>query len=286
MGTCSIVSIDLASQTIGLIAPRLHAAFVASARRPFVVGLCGAQGSGKSTVSAGLKARLEATGLRVAILSIDDLYLPREDRAALAATVHPLLRTRGVPGTHDVALGAAVIAACAGEGRLLLPRFSKEDDTRRPEDEWEPVAAPVDIILFEGWCVGALPQDDAALAEPVNALERDEDRDGLWRRWVNDRLAGDYRHLFGRIDYLLLLAAPGFEIVSAWRREQEHKLCAALVAEGRGLAATLDDAGVERFIQHYQRITRHILAEMPGRADLTIALDAARHPILREKEKV
>jgi D-glycerate 3-kinase len=261
-------------------------AFERGGRRPFVVGLCGAQGSGKSTVSARLQLRLEAAGLRTALLSIDDLYLPREEREALAARVHPLLRTRGVPGTHEVALGEQVLAALGRTGRVALPRFSKEEDTRRPTADWPWVTAPVDIVLFEGWCVGALPQDEAALAEPVNALEAREDRAGVWRRWVNDRLAGEYQKLFARIDYLVLLAAPGFAVVSAWRREQEHKLRAALTAGGKGLAATFDDAGVDRFIQFYQRITEHILTEMPGRADLCVALDAERRPRLCDEEKV
>jgi D-glycerate 3-kinase len=280
---CSIVS---AEPAIDLIEPRVRAALATSGKRPFVVGLCGAQGSGKSTVSAGLKARFEASGLRVALLSLDDLYLPRQDRETLAASVHPLFRTRGVPGTHDTALGEALITACGREGMVALPSFSKEDDTRRPEAEWTRIATPVDVVLFEGWCVGAKPQREAALATPVNALEAGEDGDGIWRRRVNQRLSGDYQRLFACIDYLILLAAPGFGVVSSWRREQEHKLRAALVAEGKGLAATLDDAGVDRFIQYYQRLTEHILTEMTGRADLCILLDVERRPRLREPERV
>lgn len=278
------MSAEIASATIDLIEPSVRGAFAAGGRRPFVIGLCGAQGSGKSTVGEGLMQRLQAAGLRVALLSIDDLYLSHEERENLATTVHPLLRTRGVPGTHDVALGEAVIAACGHEGVAALPRFDKAMDRRRPEQQWVRTEGPVDIILFEGWCVGAVPQGETALSEPVNSLERDEDGDGSWRRWVNGQLAGGYQRLFGRIDYLLLLAAPGFDIVSDWRKEQEHKLRAALAAGGMGLAATLDDAGVERFVQHYQRITEHILVEMPNRADLTIALDRERRPMTNEQE--
>jgi len=272
------VSHELAVATIDLIEPDVRA-WVAAARRPLVIGVCGAQGSGKSTVSAGLAERLRATGLSVALLSIDDIYVSREEREALASA-HPLLRTRGVPGTHDVALGLRSIEACARAGASLLPRFSKRNDTREPESAWARIDGPVDILLFEGWCVGAVPQAAAALAEPVNALERIEDPDGRWRRYVNDHLGGEYQRLFDRIDRLILLAAPSFDCVAGWRREQEHKLRASLRSEDLG--ETLNDAEIDRFIQNYQRITQHILAEMPERADLTIRLDEERRPITRE----
>lgn len=265
----------------GLIAPRLRAALAASTGRPFVVGLCGAQGSGKSTLARLLAQRFATEGLRVATLSIDDIYLSRDDREHLAATVHPLFATRGVPGTHDVALGEAVIDACAGKGMVALPRFAKEEDRRRPPEQWDHVEGPVDLLLFEGWCVGARAQPEAALEAPVNALEAREDRDGGWRHAVNARLADDYRHLFARVDFLVLLAAPDFSVVAGWRKQQEHELRARLAREGCAPGATMDDAGVERFIQHYQRITQAILAEMPARADLVIDLDSARRPSLR-----
>src|SRR5688572_9576145 len=62
-------------------------------RGTLTVGICGAQGSGKSTVSAAVSARLERAGYRIALLSLDDLYLSREAREALERDIHPLLRT-------------------------------------------------------------------------------------------------------------------------------------------------------------------------------------------------
>jgi D-glycerate 3-kinase len=237
--------------------------------RLLVVGLCGAQGSGKSTLAAGLQARLVRDGIPAAILSIDDLYRTRAERTALANAVHPLLRTRGVPGTHDVDLGLRVIEALERGEAALLPRFDKAADDRLPEARWERAAAGTRLLLLEGWCVGARPQQAAALAAPVNALERDEDPDGIWRAYVNHALAGEYQALFGRLDRLALLAAPGFAIVRRWRTQQEHDL--------RGVTpGGMSDAQVARFIQHYERLTRHILHEMPDRADLTIALDEER----------
>ncbi|AMK24423.1 MULTISPECIES: kinase [unclassified Sphingobium] len=237
--------------------------------RLLVIGLCGAQGSGKSTLADGLRTRLAQDGVPAAILSIDDLYRTRAEREALARAVHPLLRTRGVPGTHDVALGLQVIEALERGEAALLPRFDKASDDRLPEARWERAAAGTRLLLLEGWCVGARPQEASELAAPVNALEREEDADGVWRAFVNRALAGDYQTLFGRLDRLVMLAAPGFEVVRRWRTQQEHGL-------RKAAAGGMSDAEVARFIQHYERLTRHMLVEMPGRADLAIALDAAR----------
>ena len=236
-------------------------------RRPLVLGLCGAQGSGKSTLAAGLVDAARARGLAATALSLDDLYLTRAKRAVLAREVHPLLATRGVPGTHAVALGRDLLARLDAGQAIRLPRFDKASDDRAPQAGWED-AGPLDLLVFEGWCVGAVAQEDAALADPVNALEAEEDRDARWRSWVNARLASDYRDLFARIDALVLLAAPGFDVVAQWRLEQEQ-----------GGAAVMDAEQIARFVQHYERLTRHILAEMPGRADLVVRLDRHRNPL-------
>jgi D-glycerate 3-kinase len=244
-----------------------------TARRPFVIGLSGAQGSGKSTLSAALEGRLNAAGIKSVTLSIDDLYLTKADREALAIEVHPLLRARGVPGTHDLGLGFAVLAALDHGDPAALPRFDKARDDRAEPARWGTADTDTQVLILEGWCVGAVPEAPAALDHPVNALERDEDPDGVWRRYVNAALAGDYQQLFSRIDFLALLEAPGFEIVQAWRLQQEHALRDRVGADAPGV---MDDAEVARFIQYYERLTRHILKEMPGRADLVIALNEDR----------
>jgi D-glycerate 3-kinase len=265
---------------------RVHAplaAHVAKASRaadgkPYVIGLCGPQGSGKTTAVALLAHLLGQLGLHVARLSIDDLYLTLVERRALAENVHPLLVTRGVPGTHDAALGIDTIAGLGRSGRVALPAFDKAIDDRLAEDRWPMIDASVDIVLFEGWCVGARPQEPAALVEPVNRLEAEDDADGGWRRYVNDQLAGPYQALFARLDLLVLLTAPDFATIARWRAEQEDKLRARRGAGG----AVMDDAALARFMQHYERLTRHIAEEMPARADVVIALDAGRQPIAKK----
>jgi D-glycerate 3-kinase len=227
-----------------------------------VAGICGSQASGKSTLSAALVRRAADEGVPAVSLSLDDIYLTRAEREELARTVHALLITRGVPGTHDVALGLQVIAALERGEAALLPRFDKGTDDRAPQSAWDRAPANTRLLIFEGWCTGAVPQDEAALAEPVNALERDEDPDGSWRGHANRALAGEYSALFGRLDLLILLAAPGFETVYGWRCQQEQ------VLHQRGAPQAMSDEAIARFIAHYERLTRHILSEMPARADM------------------
>lgn len=247
--------------------PALLADRIGRRDRCQVIGICGPQGSGKSTGAKALAALLEAKGLRAAILSLDDLYRTKAERARLAAEVHPLFATRGPPGTHDVALGLATIAALRGGGPTKLPSFDKRADDRVPESEW-PIVEAIDVLLFEGWCIGAQPEGEAALATPVNALEAKEDGEGIWRRAVNAALAGDYPPLWATLDHLALLRAPDFATVVRWRQEQEAKGARAMSPEQ-----------VARFCRHYERVTRHIDAEMPARADAVFALDGDRKVI-------
>lgn len=257
------------------------AAWVAGRKGPgaLVLGISGGQGSGKSTMTALLRVILQGGfGLRVAALSMDDIYLTRAERERLAGAVHPLLLTRGVPGTHDVALGIKVIDALrrAGPGDTVpIPSFDKAADDRRPEGEWPRHVGPADVIMLEGWCLGASPEEDAALREPVNQLEATEDQGGRWRRYVNDRLRGEYRDLWAQLDVIVMLKVPGMDQVFEWRWLQERKLAEAHATTGAPGTRIMDEAGVRRFVMHYERTTRHLLAEMPGRADVVLHVNQA-----------
>lgn len=242
-----------------------------------ILGIVGSQGSGKSTLADLLRCALLQCGLRVAVLSLDDFYFGRARRQALAREIHPLLATRGVPGTHDLALADEIFdALLTRRAPIALPRFDKAGDDRLPARQWQQVEAPVDLIIFEGWCLGARPESEEQLAEPINSLEAQSDHDGSWRRYVNEQLAGDYAALFARIDRLIFLKAPNFDCVYNWRRQQERKIP---VAAGRHI---MDDAQLMHFIQHYERITRHCLKELPAQADLVFELDAGQNVIARE----
>ncbi|MEX1214581.1 hypothetical protein [Saccharospirillum sp.] len=244
------------------------------ANRLRLVGIQGTQGSGKSTLAEVLKWHLEMGGLRVEVLSIDDLYLSRADRQALAQSTHPLLATRGVPGTHDVALGREIFAwVQSGSGAYTLPRFDKAQDDRAPRAHWHHCETPPDVLLFEGWCVGLAAQSGTELDQPINELEAREDTAGDWRRYVNDQLQQFYEPWFAQLDALIVLQALGFEQVFAWRKKQEE----ALRARKQGLGV-MDEAALRRFISHYERLTRHALATLPDKANVLIPLGADQQP--------
>jgi D-glycerate 3-kinase len=251
------------------------AARLPAARGCGIIGLAGAQGTGKSTLAALTCVLLEAgLQLRTCVVSLDDYYLPQATRRALARDVHPLLATRGVPGTHAVAALHEALRRLRGAGRderVELFQFDKAHDERAAESRQ--VVGPFDVVLFEGWCVGARPQPERDLLEPLGALERAEDPDATFRSFVNAQLALPYAQLWAELDMLVYLAVPDFAVVQQLRREQEQKLRASARSDARRV---MNDVELRRFVEHFERITRHMLRTTAAHADLVVELDADR----------
>jgi D-glycerate 3-kinase len=238
-----------------------------------VYALSGVQGCGKSTLAAQVAALARQRGITVAVLSIDDFYLGRRERLQLGRDVHPLLATRGPPGTHDIALACDVIDRLRDGVPTRVPRFDKIADRRLPPSRW-PALRAVDLVVFEGWFLKAPAQTVTELQPPINALERDEDRAGTWRSYCNEALGREYPALWSRLDRMLLLQAPRFEVVPTWRWQQEQSLQSANPG-----CRVMDRPQVERFVQLFERVSRHALLTLPSIADRMITLDSQRHPI-------
>ena len=248
---------------------------------PPLVGFSGCQGSGKSTLVALMaKVMREAYGVSAAVLSLDDFYLTKAARAALAESIHPLFATRGVPGTHDLALLNETIAALrqpGAEGAVPVPAFDKTLDDRTEMVHWRQVSAPVQLIFLEGWCVGLMPQSESELEVPVNLLEAEHDPLLVWRREVNRQLATEYTDVFGHLDALLLLQAPSFDGVFEWRWQQEQRLSEQFQQDHPDRSdPTMSRSEVADFVLHYQRLTEHALKTLPDRADFVWELGTDR----------
>lgn len=254
-----------------LVASALDAALALPHATP-VFAIAGLQGSGKSTLAAQMAALAQSRGQQVAVLSIDDFYLGKAERAQLAHEVHPLLSSRGPPGTHDVALAIATLANLRAGAPTPLPRFDKLADDGLPTAMWPRTQGPCDLVVLEGWFLKTPAQDAQELVAPINLLERSEDADGRWRTWCNQALARDYPPLWQHIDTLWFLQGPDFDVVPTWRWQQEQTLQAS-----DPLRAGMTREQVERFVQLFERVSRQALCTLPAIADRTINLDKERH---------
>jgi D-glycerate 3-kinase len=246
------------------------------ANSTFYVGINGSQGSGKSTLAEFLKEYLQDKyPLSVVALSLDDFYLSQSQRLAMSVKIHPLFKTRGVPGTHNIQEIEQVLTSLALPNKsIAIPRFDKSTDNPFPRNEWPTVRSPVDIVIFEGWCWGVNAQVESKLSCALNELEKNQDELGVWRNFVNRQLKQYYQPLYQIMDYWIMLKAPSFEYVYEWRLEQEQKLSADVGSKpADGL---MSPAQIRSFILYYQRLTEHALVSLPALCDQVFTLNRQR----------
>lgn len=229
--------------------------------RMITVGVGGAQGSGKTSITEMIRLVLESLfSLSTEVLSIDDFYLTRDERIELSKRIHPMLAVRGVPGTHDIQRMREAIRTLGQGYSCAVPIFNKGDDDRSTRERT--VLSP-QVLILEGWCWGAKPCSDDELITSVNSLESEEDAECVWRQYVNQALASDeYQHCFTN-DLSVFLAAPNMESVFRWRLQQESQ-----IQTGRRI---MGESEVRTFIMYYQRIAERMLTQKT--ADIVIQLN-------------
>ena len=250
-----------------------------NSKRPLILGISGSQGSGKSLLADYLCTVVASRfNLNALPTSIDDFYHTKHERYQLGQDIHPLLATRGVPGTHDIDLAINILdGLIEGSEDVLVPRFDKIIDDRCRVNSFTRVSNTLDLIVMEGWCLGANAQTMDKLKIDINRLERDFDPKFIWREYVNDCLAGPYQKLFDYVDRWIMLRAPSFEHVLNWRLEQERKLMEKHRASGIETAhKIMSRQEISPFIQHYQRVTESILDDLPARVHHLYQLDGFR----------
>ncbi len=241
-----------------------------------IIGLTGGQGTGKSTISNIIKIILkEAYKLETVIFSIDDFYKTLDERKKMSKKINSLFFTRGVPGTHDTKILFQCIKNFKNTKfqKMIIPKFDKSMDDRHPKNKWLKVNKKPNIVIFEGWCVGATAQKKSDLNFPINKLEKKEDKNKIWRKKVNSELKKNYKKIFDLIDKLIFLRVPSFKYVFKWRLLQEKKL--RITSKGD---KTMSDKQIKNFVMYYERITKHMLKTLPKSADIVIRIDK-RHSL-------
>ena len=246
----------------------------ADKKRPYFVGLAGGQGTGKTTISSLIKIILSKYfKLKVFRISIDDFYKTRKERTNLSQRIHPMLLTRGVPGTHDINMMLSFFRKVKSKNfkRLKLPKFNKAIDDRYDKKKWYNLKVKPDVIIFEGWCIGAKAEKTNTLKKTVNSMEKLRDQRQVWRNYVNEQLKSKYKNLYSQLNCLVYLKAKNFSLLQKWRLKQERKL---LIKSKKNLnLKIMDKNDVLNFMQTYQRITQNMFKSMPKYSSIILNLN-------------
>ena len=244
-------------------------------KKPYLVGLAGGQGTGKTTISSIVKIILEKYfKLKVFKISIDDFYKTRKERLNLSKKIHPMLMTRGVPGTHDVQMILNFFKKAKNKNfkKIELPKFNKAIDDRAPKKNWYKIKEKPDVIIFEGWCVGAKAELNKTLKKSINSLEKANDQKLTWRKYVNQQLKTNYKKLYSQLNCIIYLKAKNFGLLQKWRLKQEHKLW--LNKKRVSSNKIMSKGDVINFMQTYQRITENMFKKMPKYASIVLNLNS------------
>ena len=254
-------------------------------KRPYFIGLAGGQGTGKTTISSLIKIILtKYFRLKVFRISIDDFYKTRKERLNLSKRVHPMLLTRGVPGTHDIDLMLNFFKKVKSKNfkRIKLPNFNKAIDDRFNKKYWYDLKNKPDVIIFEGWCVGAKSEKNNTLKKTINSMEKIKDSNQIWRKYVNQQLKSKYKNLYSQLNCLIYLKAKNFNLLQKWRLKQERKLW---FNNKRKLnLKIMKKSDVISFMQTYQRITQNMFKYMPKYSSIILNLNS-NHQIESAKYK-
>jgi len=239
--------------------------------KTLILGFSGGQGSGKTTVSGILKIILKKFFKRkIHVSSIDDFYKTLKERNKMSYEIHPLFKTRGVPGTHDINLIKNFFYYIKKKKfkKFKIPKFDKSIDDRCKKEYWTFVKKRPEIIILEGWCVGAKPQSKSMLLKSTNILEKIEDKNFIWRKYVNEKLKKEYKKVFGMIDYFIFMKIPNFNMVFKWRLLQENKLRKKSSSSKKVMSYNK----IKRFIMFYQRITLQMIKDLSKSASIIMLL--------------
>jgi len=253
---------------------------------PLFIGIQGPQGIGKSTLASSLvKALAVSHRLTAVALSIDDFYLPHSDLASLAAN-NPgniLLNGRGEPGTHDLPLASQVLQGLVhinddDAQPVIVPRFDKSlhDGQGDRVPIGLTITGPVDIVIFEGWCMGFHPlplstlrqryqvisEPPSSSSRPEAALEREIVRAHTLQNieQINDILRSYPQSLYPFFSGFIQLAPPPshpYSYIYRWRLQQEHSMKAQ--NGGRGMKDDEVKGFIDRYIPGYVFFSEGVL---------------------------
>ena len=229
--------------------------------------ISGSQGIGKSTLLKIIEKNvLKFYEKKILTLSLDDYYLSKKERLILSKKIHPLLITRGVPGTHDInKLIKDIISFQNKKYPIIKPIFDKLKDDR--SNKKSKIIKKADILILEGWCCGSPPIEKKYLYKNINFLEKNKDPQMIWRNFYNQKLKNEYANLFNLFEKKIFLQSPTFNYVLNWRSKQEKMMIK------KNNKKIMNEKELKYFISHYEKITKFMIKVLPKKADIVIKID-------------
>ena len=155
--------------------------------------------------------------------------------------------------------------------RLKLPTFNKAMDDRFNKKRWYDLKKRPDVVIFEGWCVGAKSEKNITLKTSINLMEKTKDQKQIWRKYVNQQLKSKYKNLYSQLNCLIYLRAKNFSLLQKWRLKQERKLW--VKSKVKSNLKIMSSGDVINFMQTYQRITQNMFKNMPKYASVIFNLN-------------
>ena len=185
-----------------------------------------------------------------------------------------MLLTRGVPGTHDINMMINFFRQIKVRNfkRIKLPIFNKAIDDRFKKKYWYDIKEKPDVVIFEGWCVGAKAERNSYLEKAINEMEKFKDEKQIWRKYVNQQLKSKYKKLFSQLNCLIFLKAKNFSLLQKWRLKQESKL--KIKNQNKLKSKIMNKVDVLNFMQTYQRITLNMFKNTPRYASIILNLNS------------
>jgi len=185
-----------------------------------IIGISALPGTGKTTLGKWLESLSLKLNFKIAVISIDDFYLPSEEMK-LAIKNNPWNVSRGFPGSHSVKLMHEKLLNWKLTGELNVPVFDKSLRNGLGDRSHWRLDSP-DLLILEGWFLGIEPLSIDINNQVINSISINSN-EYSYRLKIQDNLY-EYLDVWSLIDNIWHLKPLKFEYMNMWKSNQEKEM--------------------------------------------------------------
>ena len=208
----------------GLALPLLSQAyqFQCNASQRKIIGISALPGTGKTTLGKWLEAISLKLNFKIAVISIDDFYLP-SDEMKFAIKNNPWNVSRGFPGSHSINLMYEKLSEWKISGELNVPVFDKSlRNGFGDRSHWR--SDNPDLLILEGWFLGIEPIPlSFSIDDQCKNSSKLSSQESTYRYKIQNNLK-KYLDVWNLIDNIWHLKPLEFEFMNRWKSSQEQEM--------------------------------------------------------------